>query len=282
VVRHESPPIRFELAFGRPAGALKGVVSEYFAWIDQSSVQSCLRELPSGNIPLIINFGSRVREYDRRKPKLWTERRAFISGLQDSAVLVEGTGPGGGIQVNFTALGARLFLARPLKEFTNQTINLDDVFNAFANRLEAQLFDARSWEGKFALLDREILQRLNRARHPVPAVSWAWQRLSSTAGRAKISDLVQKIGWSERYFSRQFEEQIGLTPKVLGRILRFHRAVRTLTRPAEVRLAELALDCGYYDQAHFTHDFREFSGITPSELMASRRPGGSGFATTSE
>ena len=93
---------------------------------------------------------------------------------------------------------------------------------------------------------------------------------------------MQKIGWSERYFSRQFEEQIGLTPKMLGRILRFHRAVRRLSGRGEVRLVELALDCGYYDQAHFTHDFREFSGVTPSELMASRRPAGSGFATASE
>ena len=244
VVRHESPPIRFELAFGRPADALKGVVNEYFAWIDQSSVQNRLRELPSGNIPLIINAGSRVREYDRHDNKIWTERGAFISGLQDSPVLVEGTGPGSGIQVNFTALGARLFFDRPLKEFTNHTVSLDDVCQ-FANRLEAQLFDARDWESKFALLDREILQRLDRAHHPVPAVSWAWQRLSSTAGRAKIRDLVQKIGWSERYFSRQFEEQIGLTPKVLGRILRFHRAVRKLSGLGEVKLVELALDCGY-------------------------------------
>jgi AraC-like DNA-binding protein len=85
------------------------------------------------------------------------------------------------------------------------------------------------------------------------------------------------VGWSERHFAVQFREQVGVAPKAFARILRFARAVRLLTSDRAPDLADLALACGYYDQAHFARDFRAFAGTTPTALLESRFPAHSGF-----
>jgi len=75
----------------------------------------------------------------------------------------------------------------------------------------------------------------------------------------------------------QFGHEIGLTPKAFARTLRFSTAVRILTSADGASLADVAQACGYFDQAHFTHDFRAFAGVTPIALVESRYPENTGF-----
>jgi len=182
-----------------------------------------------------------------------------------------------GIQVNFTALGARLFFNRPLGDFTNRTVDLADVLESSADQLIDRLHDAESWKRRFHILDQEIASRMAAARRPADPVVWAWKELVATGGRARIHDLVREVGWSERHFATRFRSEIGLSPKAFARVLRFARAVRLLTNGIAPSLADIAPTCGYYDQAHFIRDFRAFAGTTPTALIASRFPGQAGF-----
>jgi AraC-like DNA-binding protein len=276
LVRHDSPQMQFELAFAAPVEALRMYVREYVGWSDRTRTLSRRRELPSATVPLIINFGSRVRERKAGSDH-WDEYGTFTAGLHDAFTIVESAGPNLGIQVNFTAIGARLFYDRPLADFTNRTVELADIFGRPAHRLIDQLDDAASWQMRFDILDREIGSRIAAAREPARAVTSAWQALMRTGGRARIADLVREAGWSERHFAVQFRDHVGLAPKAFARILRFARAVRVLTHHPAPDLAEVAQACGYYDQAHFTRDFRAFAGTTPSALLRSRFPDHAGF-----
>ena len=106
----------------------------------------------------------------------------------------------------------------------------------------------------------------------------AWWRLVSTHGAASVEALAAEVGWSRRHLFARFREQTGLPPKVFARILRFQRAATLMAAAEGPSLCEIALDCGYYDQAHLNRDFRAFAGRTPTELMAARLPKGSGYA----
>jgi AraC-like DNA-binding protein len=268
--------MRFEIAFAAPARTLAAYVREYVGWHDRSSVPVCRRELPSGNVPLVINFGARVRERKAASVE-WIEHGTFTAGLHDAYTVVESAGPNEGLQVNFTALGARLCYDRPLGELANRTVDLADIFARSTTRLLDQLHAAPSWESRFDILDREIASRIAAARHPAREVVWTWQQLAGTGGRARIADLVRAVGWSERHLASQFRDEIGLTPKAFARTLRFGRAVRLLTSPDGGSLANVAQACGYFDQAHFTRDVRAFAGTTPSALVESRYPANTGF-----
>jgi AraC-like DNA-binding protein len=276
VLRDDSEYARWEVVFAAPDPALRSCVREYVGWIERTAPPiTCRRELPSGDVPVIISFGPTVRERSGLHSE-WTQLGSFIAGLHEGFTVVEADGPGHGMQVNFTALGASLFLNQPIRTLHNSTVDLGAVLGRSADRLAAELYDAASWDRRFAILDREILARTAVAGPLAPEIASAWNQLMMTGGRAQISHLVGQTAWSERHFIAQFRAQFGTSPKTLARIIRFGRAVRGLASGRTVSLTDLAQDCGYYDQSHFIRDFHAFAGVTPTELLASRLPD-SGF-----
>jgi AraC-like DNA-binding protein len=87
------------------------------------------------------------------------------------------------------------------------------------------------------------------------------------------------VGLSERRFIQIFRDQVGLTPKRFQRLRRFYSALDLIASVQSVDWPDIALACGYYDQAHFIHEFREFSGLSPTEYLPLRLPGKRHVAT---
>ena len=99
---------------------------------------------------------------------------------------------------------------------------------------------------------------------------FAVSKLGGAAGVATVREVARSTGWSERRFSQVFREEVGLPPKVWCRIQRFQRAVQQLHAGADMQWADLALDCGFYDQSHFANEFKAFSGIDATTYSALR------------
>jgi len=257
-----------------PAAPLRGLVREYVGWHEFAATPINRRELPTEIIPVIINFAGPIRVFDPQRPGHWTDHDSFSTGAYDTHVVVGSAGATGGLQFNFTILGARLFFGRPLRELTNLAVPLHDLMGPSAHEFRERLREAATWDERFAIADREIASRV--ARNPAPAapVRWAWSQLRQTAGRIAIGTLVDEIGWSQKHFIHRFRDELGLAPKTLGRVLRFARAVDVLKGGQALRFADLAAECGYYDQAHFTRDVREFAGLSPGDLIRSASPAG--------
>ena len=78
--------------------------------------------------------------------------------------------------------------------------------------------------------------------------------------------MANRLGLSSRQFERRFRNVVGIPPKLFSRMQRFQRVFQTMEDRAN--WVDAAVSCGYYDQAHLIRDFRQFSGTTPTALLA--------------
>ncbi len=279
VVRHESALGSWEMVRRPPPTALAGLVhGTYCGWSESMSPGPIRRELPTTKVPLIFNFGS---PYRIGTPAGAIDDAAlcdsFVAGLYDSFAETQATGPTLGVQVDLTPLGACRLLALPLAELSGRSVPIAVALGAGGDELVARLAEGRGWEARFRALDEALLRRLAGAPEPSPAVAWAWRRLADSGGTAAIGPLAAAAGWSQKHLIDRFRRQLGLAPKRLARILRFARFAEHLQGARVVRWVGLALDCGYYDQAHLIRDCRAFAGCTPRQLLARRLPDGGGW-----
>lgn len=261
----------WELVKRMPDPRLGTHVRDYCGYVEHGPTPLARRELPSGEVVLVLGFGPSIRVDGRR-------RSSFVAGLHGTPALTEHDGIQEGLQVNLTPLGAYRLFGPPTPGAPGQVVDLEDLLGRQGADLVEQLYEAREWEARFALLDAAIARRLEERAPASPDVAWAWRRLTETEGRLPIATVTAELGCSRRHLTTRFREQIGLAPKTFARILRFDRAVRRLGKDGNGSLAEIAHDCGYYDQSHFNRDFRDFAGLTPTELVARELPGGRGLS----
>ena len=116
------------------------------------------------------------------------------------------------------------------------------------------------------------MTRAIRPLEPHPAIAYALARMHCGTELPTVEVLSDKAGLSSRRLARLFSLEVGLTPKLYARVLRFSRAVQLTRVDRPVDWSDVAERCGYFDQPHFIHDFKEFSGLTPSEYLLRRTP----------
>jgi AraC-like DNA-binding protein len=278
-VRHASGIGSWEMVFARPAPALRPFVRRYIGSYEQLTAPLRRRELPTDESPLIFTFDASVRLFDTATGSGYSDLPSFVAGAYDTCQVVESATRSSGLQIDFTLLGIRLLVGRPLEDMKNRAVAIEDVFGRSAAFLTEQLYEASTWDARFDLVDGMLTDRLARTTDVPAGVLCAWHRLMASGGRTTIGSIVDEVGWSQKHLIAQFRHEIGLSPKVFARILRFGRVVRAIKDGYTGHLADLALDHGYYDQAHLTRDVRDFAGTTPGELVSSLLPDRGGFVT---
>jgi len=270
VQHHESALGRWEMVRRAAPAALRPHVLGYLGYHETTPGPLRRLELPSGEVHVIISFGPEVR-----CPAPVT---SFVAAPHTSHAIVDSDGEQHGVEVRLTPLGTHMLLGVPMHELADRVVALEDVLGRGGAELPERLHAAGSWPERFALLDRLLARRLEQARRPDAGVEHSWWRLVQTHGAASVEALADEVGWSRRHLFARFRDHTGLPPKVFARILRFQRAATLMADAGGPSLCEIALDCGYYDQAHLNRDFRAFAGRTPTELMAARLPKGSGYS----
>jgi AraC-like DNA-binding protein len=272
VVRHESEQDRWEMINAAPDSRLDGYVLNYCAYDEHTGSFVRRRELPSDRVVAIINLGPPIRVLTTDG---WTDQPdGFLAGLDDTYALTETTGAQRGVQIDLSAVGTHLLLRLPMHELAGRVVNLETLFGRAGLLLHEAIASAAGWEARFALLDAFFLDRLDDALSPVPSVTRALGRLRASGGSVRVEALAAEIGCSNRHLVSGFREQVGISPKTLGRILRFQRAVSLAgTGPG---WAEIAQRCGYYDQAHLIRDFNQFAGSSPGDFARRQLPDGGG------
>ncbi|QXJ26185.1 AraC family transcriptional regulator [Actinomadura graeca] len=254
------------LARARPHPALRPFLRTYDGYWEEEAVPTRMRTLPTRSTVVIINLGPPLRLAVPDPGVRDRDYGSFAAGMHDGHGSY--THPGGqrGVQLDLTPLGAYTLLGVPMARLTNAAAELTDLLGPDVHRLVERLAATPGWAGRFGLLDAFLLRRLDRGPRPDPEVRRAWDLLTGTGGRVPVARLADEVGWSRKHLAHRFREQAGLPPKVMGRVLRFERAVGLLRDGGG--LAGTALACGYYDQAHLNREVRALSGCTPTELLA--------------
>ncbi len=158
------------------------------------------------------------------------------------------------------------FLRLPGTEIADRSVPLSDVWKTAGKDLNARLRDAPSAAECIQLIANEL--RTLPEHGVVQRVSTA---IVARCGQVRVDELAFDAGMSARQLRRLFLEQVGLTPKHFSRVIRFRESVSRLGKTQRGDFTQVALDCGYYDQAHFINEFRELSGFRPAEFAARSR-----------
>jgi AraC-like DNA-binding protein len=283
VDRHESKTMRWEMVRPRLSRPLRPYVRALTGYDEWTAAPLRRYEMPSGDVTLILSPDSPLEVPDARHPERAPARvTSFVAALYDSYAIVDSPGRQRGLDLKLTPLGAHALLGGvPMHELVNRVLPVDELLGRDGDELVGRIWAEPDWERRFAALERALSARLADAPPLSSELSWAFGRLRSSAGRVPVAGLARELGWSHRRLIERFRRGIGLPPKTLGRILRFEHVARRLSAPgAAPRLAELALDCGYYDQAHLNRDFRDFAGMTPREYLSHRLPDGGGVTVS--
>jgi AraC-like DNA-binding protein len=230
------------------------------------------RVLPDGSLTLVVPLATdalRVYEPDgtSRLPPI---KGSLICGPHSTFHVIDTQCQASVLTVHFKPGGACPFFDLPLDELANQITPLTEVWNRDDGPLRERLLAARVPADKFAVMEAVLDRRLQLGRKQSRAVSFAVRQLAEGSAHRSMAALADEIGLSQRRFIQLFRAEVGLAPKVFARVRRFHAVLNQLQDFAEPDWADVAFDCGYYDQAHFIHEFKEFCDLSPGRYHASR------------
>jgi AraC-like DNA-binding protein len=225
--------------------------------------------LPNGAIELIIDLSDGPKKlYDNRDlARASNYRRAWISGMQPGYLVIGAENGSSMMGAHFRTGGAAPFFGFPISELTSNVIELDLIWKQQILALRDQLLEAPSIARKFDLLEQYLL-RIARARlDPDRTVAAALATLR-TWPVLSLRDLAAQLGVSQKQMIARFDARVGLTPKLTSRVFRFQKVLKKVHGHREPDWVDVALDCGYYDQAHLIHEFQEFAGVAPGFYAA--------------
>jgi AraC-like DNA-binding protein len=230
-----------------------------FFWLAEGYVQphAAERVLPTGCVDLLLSLDERPAT-------------DVIAGPRSRSIILDTSRALSFIGVRFRPGGAFPFLGLPVGELQDLSVEPATLWGARARTLRDQLLHTGTANARFAILERFLLERLHEARERHPAVQYAIDTIGESHGTASVASIVDHTGLSARRFIAAFRDEVGLVPKVFSRLARFRRVIDELRDADAVDWADLALDCGYFDQSHFIHDFRAFAGVSPSAYLRQR------------
>lgn len=245
------------------------------------------RVLPDGTVLLYFTLntsgqvtGRHQAQASHRAPK---GEGAEIFGVKLAATVIRMTGCVEGVGVRLRPGGAAALLGIPAGELQNQRVSLDTLWGTNAVDALERLAHAPHGADRAVVAERLLLERLTgngngaggEGKLARPAshagVVEAMRRIRASDGRIKVRDLAVGLGIGSRRLEQLFHHYVGLSPKAACRLERFHASTRLLRHDAALDLSTIAYRCGFADHAHFVHEVRSFSGLTPSALRAHLR-----------
>lgn len=224
--------------------------------------------IPARASPMIeFVFGDRFKfRYWRSPEELTTPAAALVGMLTRPHATLLHQGTFQSFVIMFQAHGLTDLFGVPSSEATNHTYDAEAVLGKPIGELAQRLGNCETFQQRDSVANHFFAERL---KHPqdIDRMAFAAARILSSGGNLRSADLAGQVGIGVRQFQREFSARFGASPKLFSRIVRFQNALDTKARSSTKSWTDVAHEFSYHDQMHMVHDFRAFTGGSPTETM---------------
>lgn len=247
--------MKFETHY--PTEQLKPYIKHFV--VSENETEGDYKVFPSSALVIGFQYKGQLATIKNNKESKLTG--AGITGISDSFKIFKNSANIGTVLVYFTEIGFTHFASSPANELFNLSLSLDHIFDkASINEAEEKLSFATTDKQRIEIVEQFLLSQLKDIQTDkliVEAVKLIYQ----SKGTIRIKELNEKLFISQSPFEKRFRKVVGTTPKKFTSIVRFNTVLNSLD--ATKSLTELCYENGFFDQAHFIKDFKQFTGDTP-------------------
>ncbi|GAB6013258.1 DUF6597 domain-containing transcriptional factor [Viscerimonas tarda] len=219
---------------------------------------------PDGCVDILFSFGeaSEANGLQRFLPNIVGTTTSFIEVMYAGKTQMFG--------IRFKPAGITAFTRVPIHEFTNQRVDMTLVETLFDERfydiLSEQFIATSHAVSLQQRVDNYLLNKLSSLFTPDRQIVCAVDLIEQAQGKLSLANVASRVCLGERHFERKFKTAVGISPKAFAKIVKFKNTLQYLKNHPRENLFSIAIDCGYYDQAHLIKDFRALTGDVPTHF----------------
>jgi AraC-like DNA-binding protein len=225
------------------------------------------RIVPDGCMEMIIHCGDLYRQF-KDDGNSFIQPRSFVFGQLTQPLEIVPTGVTEIMAVRFHPDGFIPFCTMPIAAMENRPVSLTELYEQEGDTLAHTVIAASTFQNRIAILEDFLVQRLKDTKTIDTITAASVDALLTLKGQLSVDQMAEQQTISRRQLERRFATTVGLSPKQLSKIIRLQHTLKNMEKNPSNNLASLAVENGYFDQAHFIKDFREFTGMTPKQFFA--------------
>jgi methylphosphotriester-DNA--protein-cysteine methyltransferase len=229
--------------------------------------------LPNGVVELIVNLGAPQRVVDPDDPSRFTRyASSWVAGAQRSFIVIASEVDCDLVGIRFRPGGAYALLGAPMSALTDAVVEGEALGRPLRGRLaelQARLAAASPGCSRVHVVEDMLLRAVAPERLD-PRVAAAVRVAGLADEGVPVAAIAAELGVSHKHLIALFKRHVGLTPKMLARVLRLQALLRGIAGARAVDWAAAAARFGYFDQAHLIAEFRALAGTTPTGYLAER------------
>jgi AraC-like DNA-binding protein len=252
-------------SFATCSHAAAGTFVKYFWQMEgnPSYEEECI--LPKGEIELIFSFSCSVGFEHFGSTDGGVTSRCFINGLRSTPIRLFIPRHQWFFGVVLQPAAVRKLLHAPSGTFLNAVTDLELVDKAFTP-LWHEVADSANFQERVSIIEQWVITRVTSIHQQEMTLSGF---LTSPDELSTVARLAERVCYSPRQLQRKAHELFGMPPELLLRYKRYRQALYHLHTSTDT-LTKIAYQCGYYDQAHFNREFKEYTGLTPGTYRRKR------------
>lgn len=225
--------------------------------------------VPDGNIEVILNYGDPATRFYPDGSVAESLSGSELVGQRCGWYRHSTAGAVDLVSISFKPGGLSPFVPFPVADITANSIPFSSLQGSIFIEMEERVYEEQELEKKINIIRQLLLQQALKNSTKSNRVSEFITRLYAINEFPSIAGFLQYYTINRRKLERDFDHHVGVSPKLLQRILRFRNTITSFYKSRNRNLTALAYDCGYFDQAHFINDFKEFTGLSPKKFFNS-------------